>query len=205
MEILIKSRRVADYVSSKWQLQRAAGVAPAPVSENIGAILVDAVFQAGLNYRTVVFPRVLAVARAFPRMTSISALRTALESRDFSAAIAWRHAEKPKRLRELVYFLFRQGLETVYDLRRWLSTVRNRDLLRSVRGIGFKTVDYLSRLVGLSAIAVDRHAQRLLHEVGIESRGYVDAKRILEFAADLLQIDRWAFDKLMWEELSSAA
>lgn len=204
MEILIKSRRVAEYVSSNWQLQLAASAAPAPVSVNIAAILVDAVFQSGLNYRTVVFPRVLAVARAFPGMTSISALRTVLRSRDFLTAIAWRHAEKPKRLRDLVSFLFQQGLETVSDLRCWLSTMRNRDLLRSVRGIGFKTVDYLARLVGLSAIAVDRHARRLLHEAGIESRDYADAKRILEFAADLLQIDRWAFDRLMWAELSKA-
>jgi endonuclease III len=138
-------------------------------------------------------------------MNSISAFRTAMSSNKFSAALSWSHEEKPKRLRDLVSFFSRQGLETVYDLRRWLSAAAHRDLLRTVRGVGFKTVDYLAKLVGLPSIAVDRHAHRLLREVGVAVQGYAEAKRILEFAADLLRIDRCAFDRMMWEELSGGA
>ena len=71
-----------------------------------------------------------------------------------------------------------------------------------MRGIGHKTVDYLSKLLGLSTIAVDRHATRLLRNAGVVSHGYLEAKRILEFAADLLRINRWAFDRLMWQTLT---
>jgi hypothetical protein len=168
----------------------------------LGAILVDAVFQAGLNYRTVVLPRVYAVARGFPGLDSLSQLESALPTKGFSSALNWNHPEKPARLRELVVYFRRQGLETLWDLHRWLSSSANRLALLGVRGIGPKTVDYLSKLLGLPTIAVDRHAHRLLRDAGIVSRGYLEARRILEFAADLLSISRWAFDRLMWQTLS---
>jgi hypothetical protein len=199
----VKARQVADYVSSNWQLSHVYSSLPLPVSENIAAILVDAVFQAGLNYRTVVFPRVCAVARAFPKMVSLEALDSALQTSAFDSALTWNHAEKPKRLRALVTFFRAQGLDTIDDIRCWLTATCNCEHLRSVRGIGHKTIDYLARLVGLAVIAVDRHAHRLLDRAGIISRNYAEAKRILEFAADLLQINRWAFDHLMWETLSA--
>jgi hypothetical protein len=176
-----------------------------PVSENIAAIMVDAVFQAGLNYRTVVLPRVWSVARSFPKLDSLRALEAAMRTRTFATALNWVHAEKPQRLRELVAFLRMQGLETIRDLRAWLGSAVHRERLRTVRGVGYKTVDYLAKLVGLPTIAVDRHAHRLLREVGIIARGYVDARRILEFAADLLCISRSAFDRLMWDTLSARA
>lgn len=202
MDTLIKARQLADYVALHWRLPETSSEVPAPASDNLGAILVDAVFQAGLNYRTVVLPRVCAVAQAFPALDSLRKLEATLGTKAFSSAINWRHPEKPTRLRELVGYFRGQGLETLLDLRSWLSSSANRVALLSVRGIGHKTVDYLSKLLGLPAIAVDRHARRLLRDAGIVSRGYLEAKRILEFAADLLRISRWAFDRLMWQILS---
>lgn len=202
MDTLLKARLVADYVAARWQLPKRAMERPTPVSENLAAILVDAIFQAGLNYRTVVLPRVRAIARAFPKQHSLRVLEEALQTEAFAAALAWPHPEKPQRLRALVAFLLGQGLDSMDELRRWLAMAEHRAALLSVRGVGHKTVDYLSKLVGLPAIAVDRHAQRLLREAGIVSRGYEEARRILEFAADLLQISRWTFDRLMWQTLS---
>lgn len=204
MDTLMKARMVADYVASNWQLTGASNERPAPVSNNLAAILVDAVFQAGLNYRTVVLPRVLAVAQAFPELNSFDQLDAVLQTKAFSSAINWNHPEKPDRLRRLVMYFRERDLETLRDLRRWLSSSVNRAALLEVHGVGHKTVDYLSKLLGLPTIAVDRHAHRLLRDVGIVSRSYLEAKRILEFAADLLEISRWTFDRLMWQTLSKA-
>lgn len=202
MDTLAKARIVADYVSATWILEQIPVVNPRPVSENVGAILVDAVFQAGLNYRTVVLPRVRAVASSFPNLTTLDGLERAIETQSFSQALAWKHPEKPDRLRKLVGFLRARGVNTIAQLRKWISNSGNRSALLAVRGVGYKTVDYLCRLVGVAAIAVDRHAQKLLRLAGVEARTYLDARRILEFAADLLEVDRWTFDRLMWQSMS---
>lgn len=175
-----------------------------PVSENIAAILVDATFQAGLNYRSVVLPRVRAVALAFPKMNSLNALEKALDTREFSSALAWSHPEKPRRLREIVTFFRKNGLNTISELTTWISVESNRLSLRKIRGIGPKTIDYLSKLLGLPVIAVDRHAHHLLRKAGVVNRVYGEAKRILEFAADLLNISRSTFDRLMWQTMSAS-
>lgn len=202
MDTLLKARLVADFVQLNWLIPDRLTEQVRPVSENVAAILVDAVFQAGLNYRTVVFPRVCSMAQAFPRLNSLTEFQTRIGGKDFNSAISWNHPEKPRRLKELVAFFRRNGLETIDDIRNWLQWSANRRVLMSLKGIGPKTVDYLSRLVGLPSIAVDRHAERLFREVGIRTRCYEEARRILEFAADLLQMGRSIFDQLMWTSLS---
>lgn len=203
VEILTKARRVADYVAAHRWATSGERRPIFPVSMNIAAVLFDAVFQAGLNYRHVVLPRVRAIEERFPNLTRLSGFAQIIDSPEFSAALSWRHEEKPKRLRCLVCFLRTRGIETVSDLREWLGNRVNRAALLKLRGIGDKTVDYLARLTGIATVAVDRHVRRLLQLVGIVSRSYSEAKRIIEFAADLLRIDRGTFDKLIWEELSA--
>ncbi|AHF92563.1 hypothetical protein OPIT5_22340 [Opitutaceae bacterium TAV5] len=204
VEILTKARQVADYVAARRWFASIEPRRISPVSTNIAAVLFDAVFQAGLNYRTVVLPRVRSIEQRFPNLTCLSDLAQIIDSPEFSTALNWRHEEKPKRLRCLVCFLRTQGLETVSDLREWLANKANRTALLNLRGIGNKTVDYLARLTGFATIAVDRHVRRLLQLVGIVSQSYAEAKRVIEFAADLLNIDRWSFDKLIWEQFSTA-
>lgn len=177
---------------------------PAPISDNLGAIFVDAVFQAGVNYRTVVLPRVRAVMTAFPDLRTVTDVEKAIPSKAFTSALAWNHQEKPSRLQSLVRFFLKRNVETLLDLQRWMRRSENRHELKSVRGIGAKTIDYLAKLIGLPAIAVDRHANRLLRAAGIIPRTYEEARRVLEFAADLLQISRWNFDRLMFQTMSAA-
>jgi hypothetical protein len=202
MATLVKARRVADYVAANWTIVAVARIQPTPASWNIAAILVDTIFQAGLNYRTVVLPRVKAVTSAFPSAASLAEFERAMRTQAFAAALAWSHPEKPKRLRQLVSFLRLQGVDTLSELRAWVSTSRNRAALLTVRGVGYKTVDYLCRLLGIPAIAVDRHAQELLRLAGVGEHGYLEARRILEFAADLLRLNRWTFDRVMWQTMS---
>lgn len=203
MDTLIKARLVADYVASHWTIEAVAQDSPRPASRNIAAIMVDTVFQAGLNYRTVVLPRVIAVASAFPRTDSLDELQQAMETPAFTAALAWSHPEKPARLRQLVTFFRTRGVNSFNQLCAWMSASRNRGALLAVRGIGHKTIDYLCRLLGIPAIAVDRHAQKLLRLAGVVAHDYLEARRILEFAADLLLLNRWVFDRIMWQTMSA--
>lgn len=204
MDALVKARIVANYVAANWSLSAIPDVAPYPASSNVAAILVDAVFQAGLNYRTVVLPRVRSVARAFPGVTTLCELERALNTSAFRSALAWSHPEKPHRLRVLVRFLRARGLDSLGDIRRWICNSAHRVELLEVRGVGLKTVDYLCRLLGVPAIAVDRHAQKLLKLAGVVTRTYYEARRVLEFAADLLLLNRWTFDRVMWQTMSKA-
>jgi hypothetical protein len=205
MDTLIKARLVANYVSANWTLETVPEVVEQPVSENIAAILVDTVFQAGLNYRTVVLPRVRAIASAFPKLTTLDEMDRAMHMPAFSAALSWSHAEKPSRLRHVVGFLRLHSVSTLADLRSWLHVSKNRVALLTVRGIGHKSVDYLCRLLGIPAIAVDRHAQKLLQLAGVAAPKYLEARRVLEFAADLLLINRGVFDRVMWQRMSERA
>jgi hypothetical protein len=99
MEILVKARKVADYILSNWAIASHDAFTPAPVSMNMGAILVDAIFQAGMNYQTVVLPRVRAVASAFPDLRTVGDVDRAIRAKLFSSALNWSHHEKPSRLR----------------------------------------------------------------------------------------------------------
>lgn len=204
MDVLRKARMLADYVASRWSLilgDEHSG----PLCDNIGAVLVDAVFQAGLNYRNVVLPRVRAVARLYPHLDSLRDFEIHLQSRELALALNWSHHEKPRRLRELVGFLRSSGIETISDMERWIRVPANRPSLLAIKGVGPKTVDYLARLLGMETVAVDRHAFRLLRNIGIASRSYDDAKRVIEFAADLLKVSRWTFDRILWRALSGEA
>ena len=204
MEILRQARILADYVAEHWPLPPRGSYGVQPASDNIGAILVDAVFQAGLNYRSVVLPRVRAIEAHFPNLRTLSRLERLLDASEFTNALRWNHPEKPRRLRHLVRFLRKRGLDTLEDIQGWIGRSSSCAALLELKGIGPKTVDYLKKLLGIPVVAVDRHAFRLLRSLGINTRTYLEAKRVMEFAADLLNISRWAFDKLIWETLSAS-
>jgi hypothetical protein len=202
MEILRQARILADYVAGHWPLPTHMLHTVRPVSDNIGAVLVDTVFQAGLNYRSVVLPRVRAIEARFPDLRTLVQLERSLDSLEFMNVLRWNHPEKPRRLRRVVRFLRGQCLNTLEDIRCWIRRPSSCAAILKVKGVGPKTVDYLKKLLGIQVVAVDRHAFRLLRSLGINTRTYFEAKRVMEFAADLLNISRWAFDKLIWETLS---
>jgi hypothetical protein len=204
MEILRQARILADYVAEHWPLPPPGNYGVQPASDNIGAILVDAVFQAGLNYRSVVLPRVRAIEAHFPNLRTLNRLERLLDAPEFTNALRWNHPEKPRRLRHLVRFLRKRGLDTLEDIQGWIVRSSSCVGLLELKGIGPKTVDYLKILLGIPVIAVDRHAFGLLRSLGIKTHSYLDAKRVMEFAADLLDVSRWVFDKIVWEAMSNA-
>lgn len=172
---------------------------------HIGAVLADAVLQAGLNYTHVVRPRVVSLIDKFPSGNTTSGLIDLIGLHGSSSLLNWSHPEKPLRLRELTNFFYLEAVETTEDLRLWLHGSKNKARLLKVRGVGPKTVDYIQSLVGLPAIAVDRHIRSFAQNAGLGQLEYNHVKAIMESAADHLKCGRLELDVAIWQFMSGNA
>lgn len=201
LDELACARRIADYANE-------LGVSHCPTtlrvaSDHMGAVLADAVLQAGLSYRSVVHMRVKRIYALFPETSTLAGLRRVLEADGVADFLLWNHHVKASRFVALVELLTAQNLNTTEQLRVWLSNKESRTNLLELHGIGPKTYDYLSCLVGLDCIAVDRHVRTFATEAGVSIRSYDQLKSVVSFAADLLEITRRDFDAWIWQTISA--
>lgn len=196
IEVLLVARRIADQAKQEGALF--AKKHPRATCEHLGAVLADSVLQAGLNYTTVVRPRVATILRAFPSHDTVSSLVSLIDTGHTEAFLNWRHHEKVKRFETLVFFLQRRGVEDAQDLRSKLTSDEFCDAIQTVNGIGPKTVDYMACLVGIDSIAVDRHVRSFAKSVGVENGDYHFLRQSFCCAADLLSLPRREFDAWLW-------
>lgn len=168
------------------------------VYEHMGAVLADAVLQAGLNYHNVVLPRVNALLNRFPDAKTTIAFKDVLVRVGAAAVLGWSHPEKPRRLFDLTHFLVANCVYTTSAFRAWLLIESSSEQLSSIRGIGPKTIDYLKKLCGIDAIAVDRHIRTFVSRAGVPHADYILVRRIVERAARLLSISNSELDRVIW-------
>lgn len=187
---------VAGYIGS---LQNFEQVKPMEPHSHMGATLTESILQAGLRYETVVLPRVIKVKRR-PEARTTSGFISLLEREGANAVLDWRDAEKPKRVMSLASLLQSEGVETEEELRYWLQSEGSEERLKSLKGIGDKTVDYLKLLVGFSTVAVDRHVITFLNTAGVDITiaKYSVARDILSEAAKLMGIEEAVLDHSIW-------
>lgn len=171
--------------------------------QHIGAVLADAVLQAGLNYTHVVKPRVISLMRRFPSACTTSVLVDLIGQYGATTLLNWKHPEKLQRFRELTNFFYVEAVETTTDLRSWLEILENKERLRFLRGVGPKTVDYIQSLVGLPAVAVDRHIRSFAELAGLDQLHYSHVKAAMESAADRLKCGRLELDVAVWNFMSA--
>ncbi|MBU9685857.1 hypothetical protein C6V06_14395 [Burkholderia gladioli] len=203
IEVLLAARRIADHAKGEGALFEDKH--PRATCEHLGAVLADSVLQAGLNYTTVVRPRVVAILRAYPNRFTISSLVALIQDGKASAFLNWRHHEKVTRFEALVVFLKDWGIEDVNDLRVSLASDEFCDALQTINGIGPKTVDYMACLVGIDSIAVDRHVRTFAKTVGVENDDYHFLRKSFCCAADLLSLPRREFDAWLWRRAAAPA
>ena len=203
VEILIAARRIANHAKDQGALGETK--APRATCEHLGAVLADSVLQAGLNYTSVVRPRVLAILRAYPKLDTVSALIELIQEQKTAEFLNWRHYEKVTRFEALVAFLTEWGVKDVKDLRVNLSTAEFCDAIQTISGIGPKTVDYIACLVGMESIAVDRHVRTFAKKVGVQNDDYHFLRKSFCCAADLLALSRREFDGWLWRNATSSA
>ncbi|CAG2128901.1 hypothetical protein [Cupriavidus plantarum] len=203
MAVLMAARRIADCARDEGAL--AEQNIPRATCGHLGAVLADSVLQAGLNYATVVRPRVLAILRTYPQLGTVSALLGLIEARGTGDFLSWRHHEKVARFEALVAFLKAWGVEDVQDLRAQLTLEAFRSAMQTLHGIGPKTVDYMGCLVGIESIAVDRHVRTFARKVGVENDDYHFLRKAFCCAADLLALPRREFDAWLWRRATTSA
>lgn len=203
IEVLLAARRIADHAKDEGALIEEKH--PRATCDHMGAVLADSVLQAGLNYTTVVRPRVLAILRTHPARRTISSLISLIRDGKTGTFLNWRHHEKVSRFEALVIFLKDWGIEDVQDLRASLASDEFCDAVQTVNGIGPKTVDYMACLVGVDSIAVDRHVRTFAKTVGVENDDYHFLRRSFCCAADLLSLPRREFDAWLWRRAAAPA
>lgn len=174
-----------------------------PYSNHIGALFTDAILQAGVNYRSVVRPRVLRVLELYPEAKTVSSFSSILERYGISKVLKWNNVAKLNRLRALISFCASHSIETANDLKLFLNDYEGVEEIKGIKGIGNKTCDYLKRLLGFDTVAVDRHIHGFLEEADIYYNDYHEIKEVVEYAADFMDMARRTLDYSIWMYMSN--
>ncbi|WP_156914406.1 hypothetical protein [Cupriavidus sp. amp6] len=172
---------------------------------HIGATVADAVLQANNNYKRNVKPRVNRILAEYPEVRTTSAVLALLAVTDAMGFLDWHGRNRADRFLHVLRLFAAENVETEADLRDWLSVAVNLQNLRSINGIGPKTVDYFKILVGASTSAIDRHLRNFLRLAGLTSGNYEADQAVINAAADILGIDRAHFDHSIWQYMSKRA
>jgi hypothetical protein len=196
LEVLASARQVASHAESLGVV--AYAMPTRPTVNHIGAVLADCILQAGLNYRTVVGPRVKRIQVNYPLAARLSGVKAIIDDGQTPDFLCWKHPVKLSRFVGLVTLLGAENIDDVRDLREWLKDAPSRDRLLSLHGVGPKTYDYVCCLVGIDRIAVDRHVKSFASEAGVTITGYDDLQVVVSYAADLLGLARREFDAWIW-------
>jgi hypothetical protein len=201
LEQLAFARRIADHANRLGA--HSLLFTPRAASDHLGALLADAVLQAGVNYKTVVRMRITRIESQFPETATLSGVIALIERGGAGDFMLWKHPTKVTRFESLAKFLAMQGIETSVELRGWLCLSSARQHLLSLNGIGPKTYDYLCCLVGIDCIAIDRHVKTFAKEAGVSVSDYHYLKSVVSYAADLLGMRRRDFDAWIWQTIST--
>src|ERR1039458_7012053 len=95
LEELEFARRIADYADDLGV--RHSRVSLRVTSAHLGAVLADAILQAGVSYRTVVRMRVERIHLQFPDAATLPGLITFLEQQGAGEFLLWNHPIKTSR------------------------------------------------------------------------------------------------------------
>jgi len=196
------ARKLADYLNTLPELNQI----PAPANKfsyyHIGALFTDVVLQAGLNYNSVVKPRVQKVLLQYPEHYTISKFQTLIDQDGLHNIISWTHSVKLERFGRLMEFSVTNNIDTCADLKYFFSTKYSSDQFLALNGFGPKSLDYLLKLLNIDTVAVDRHIYSFVKMADIEIKGYQETKKVVEFAADFLDIPRSSVDQIIWNYMS---
>ncbi len=201
VSVALEARKVANFASSLGVIVR--DMHPRVACSHLGAVLADSILQAGLNYRTVVLPRIERIFSDYPAAITSEALIEIVECGSTHEFLSWKHSEKIKRFERLVRAIHLEGIADTSCLKNRLLDDNFCSMLTEINGIGPKTVDYMACLVGIESVAVDRHIRSFAKQVGVQETDYYFLKKVFCFAADFLEISRRDFDAWVWRLESS--
>jgi len=170
-----------------------------PPYGHMGATIADSILQANNRYSSVT-PRIQRILARWPRENTVTAVLDVLKSVPAVQFLNWNGKDRADRFCEVLLLLKREGVDSESEFRTWLGKETNLSKLRSVHGIGPKTVDYFRLMVGLQGAAIDRRLLKFLGMAGIPltQSDYSAALAIINRAADLASVPRADFDHSIW-------
>jgi hypothetical protein len=115
------------------------------------------------------------------------------------------HVRKVATAHAITDLLAAHGVDTCEDLHTWLDHQANRVALRTVKGVGPKSIDYIGNLVGRSHVAVDVHLRAFAVDAGVPDLPYDQLRAVYEEAASLLGHDKGGLEHAVWRYRSKAA
>ena len=124
---------------------------------HMGATITDSILQAGMNYKNVVYPRILNILLKYEDYRSTCDFIILFQSVPIQEIICWNNPKKQDTIKDLSWFLYNNNINDERDLSIWLKSEHNSRQLLNIKGIGLKTIDYLKLLTGLQEIPIDRH------------------------------------------------
>lgn len=201
MNIVQESRRLADFILKLNSFQIIQSKDKVEFN-HIGGLYTDIVLQSGLNYRSVVLPRVQRVLKLFPEAYTVQAFSVLIEDKGLQHVINWNHPIKLKRLLTLLDFSISNKIDDCNDLRSFFSESENRNKFLRLNGFGPKTLDYCLKILNFEIVAVDRHIYSFVGMAGIPNKDYQETKMVVEFAADFLDVSRSSMDYSIWNYMS---
>jgi hypothetical protein len=203
MDVEAKARRLVDYIHSLTDFRLVEWGEP---YGHMGATIIDAMLQAGVNYKAVVAPRVERIRRQHPQANTTSAFWRLLEERGAKAILDWRDDEKPNRVVALTHFLLDRRIETEAEFGKWLAAPGNLARIQSnVRGVGPKTAEYLVNLCGGQTVAVDIHIREFVTAAGVQTFSDEECAEVVCRVAGLLGVKSADLDHSIWQYMSGRA
>jgi 3-methyladenine DNA glycosylase/8-oxoguanine DNA glycosylase len=109
---------------------------------HIGATVADAVLQANMRYATHVKPRVNRILETYPEARTTTTVLGLVEKLGATVFLSWRGEDRAERFSRVIDLFAAEGVETEAELQVWLASEANLAKLRTIKGIGPKTVDY---------------------------------------------------------------
>lgn len=169
---------------------------------HLGAVLADIILQAGLNYKTVVLPRVLHIYNNYNNACDLNGLINTINEIGIERFLNWKNEIKLNRFLSVLEYLENNSIKTTSELVDHLKDYTNTECFLSIYGIGNKTIDYFLKLMHIETIAVDRHILNFLNQANVNFTNYHSAKKIVEYTADMLNISRRDIDYSIWNYMS---
>jgi hypothetical protein len=170
---------------------------------HMGATIVDAILQAGINYESVVRRRAERLLKEYPQARKTSGFLRLLQINDLKRLLApWDGDQKPNRIVAVLRFFHQERIETERDLRRWLGNEVNVSRLKGIKGVKDKTANYFKILAGISTVAIDRHLRKFLNEAGIEVCDDEEAEKVICAAARHVGKSASTLDHSIWKYMS---
>ncbi|WP_406336406.1 hypothetical protein OG814_32225 [Streptomyces zaomyceticus] len=171
---------------------------------HMGAVICDVSFQPRCNYEATLRPRLLRLQTNWPDARTVRGFQSRLAKEDLAVAMKFNHAQKVATAHAITDLLAANGVDTRDDLHTWLDQQANRAALRTVKGVGPKSVDYIGNLVGRSQIAVDVHLRAFAADAGLPDLPYEQLRGVYEEAAGFLGHDRGGLEHAVWRYKSGA-